>query len=215
MFGRMLAYLGFLWREKRPTDQRGERFSVGAVVVNLTGRGRSSRDMTLRRTGIRTGLWVAERDLAAYAAAEVLDGIAAGRVARSVLVWIPLMTGGGEVAIIARWLELAGAEPDGRRRSEYGGLALVFAEAAGCQDAWRQALRGWNVRESQVVNEWINEGKAEGKAEDVLDVLRARFQTVPDDIEARVRASVDLQQLTRWLIAAATAPSLDSFRQAL
>jgi hypothetical protein len=69
------------------------------------------------------------------------------------------------------------------------------------------------------VNAWINEGraegKAEGKAEDVLDVLRARFQTVPDDVEARVRASVDLQQLTRWLIAAATALSLDSFRQAL
>jgi hypothetical protein len=223
MFGRMLSYLGFLWREKRPTDQRGERFSVGAVVVNLTGRGRTSRDMTLRRTGIRTLLGVAERDLAAFGAAEVLDGIAAGRIARSVLMWIPLMTGGGEDAIIARWLELATAEPDGRRRSEYGGLALVFAEAAGCQQAWRRGLRGWNVRESQVVNEWINEGKAEGmaegkaegEAEALLRVLRARFGAVPDELASRIRQTADLPQLERWLDLAATTASLDAFRHGL
>jgi hypothetical protein len=166
---------------------------------------------------------VAERDLAGYSAATVLDGIASGRVGRSVLVWIPLMTGGGEVAIIARWLELAGAEPDGRRRSVYGGLALVFAEAAGCQQAWRQGLRGWNVRESQVVNEWIREGevmgaargKAEGEAAALLRVLRARFGAVPDELAGRILQAADLPQLERWLDLASTAASLDAFRQGL
>src|SRR5262249_17828347 len=129
LFGRLLACLGFLWLEKRPTDQRGERFHVGAVVVNLTGRGRTSRTMTRHQTGMRTGLDVVERDLIAYAAADVLADIAAGTVAPCVLVWVPLMTGGAEDGNIQRWCELAAAEPDARRRSEYGGLALVFAEA--------------------------------------------------------------------------------------
>src|SRR5262249_56603993 len=45
LFGRLLIYLCQLWGKKRPTDARGERFAVGAVVVNLTGRGQTSRDM--------------------------------------------------------------------------------------------------------------------------------------------------------------------------
>jgi hypothetical protein len=211
MFGRMLVYLGLLWLEKRPTDQRGERFRVGAVVVNLTGRGNSSRDMVLRRTGLRTGLWVVERDLTAYSAAEVLDGIAAGRVPRCVLMWVALMTGGGEEGTIRRWCEVAAAEPDARRRAEYGGLVQVLAEAAGCQEAWRQALRGWDVRESQVVNEWI----AEGEATALLRVLRARFGAVPDELASQVRQTADLPQLERWLDLASTAASLDAFRQGL
>jgi hypothetical protein len=38
LFGRLLVYLGQLWLEIRPTDAGGERFAVGAIVVNLTGR---------------------------------------------------------------------------------------------------------------------------------------------------------------------------------
>jgi hypothetical protein len=56
LFGRLLIYLGLLWLEKRPTDAGGERSSVGAVVVNLTGRGHSSRDMVLPDTAVRTCL---------------------------------------------------------------------------------------------------------------------------------------------------------------
>ncbi len=56
------------------------------------------------------------------------------------------MHGGGDLGIIEEWKRVAGLEPDGRRRSVYAALALVFAELAGCRAEWKQALEGWNVR---------------------------------------------------------------------
>jgi hypothetical protein len=41
MLGRALEYLGGAWRRERPEDLPGERFAVAAVVVNLTGEGKS------------------------------------------------------------------------------------------------------------------------------------------------------------------------------
>jgi hypothetical protein len=219
MFGRLLVYLGLLWLEKRPTDGRGERFEVGAVVVNLTGRGRTSRTMILRRTRVRTGLEVAECNLVDEDAAAMLDGIAATTLSPGLLPWLSLMRGGDDPAIIARWLELAGREQDARRRSDYGGLALVFAEAAGRRDLWKQALEGWNVTDSQQVLEWIAEGEAKGEARGeakaLLRVLARRFPPgAPADMVAAIQAMRDLARLEAWVDAAVTADSLEAFRQA-
>jgi hypothetical protein len=182
LFGNLLIYLGLVWREKRPTDARGERFAVGAIVVNLRGRGQTSRDMTLRRTGVRTLLGVAERNLADEDAATILAEIAAGRLAQALLPWIPLMKGGGEAAIIQQWMDLAGQVADSRRRSDYGGLAMVFADAAGCRKDWKEALRGWNMIESVQVLEWMAEGEAKGEikgeANALVRVLARRFPRV-------------------------------------
>src|SRR5471030_1105492 len=38
MFGRMTAYLSLLWMEEKPSQESGDRFCVGAIQVNLTGR---------------------------------------------------------------------------------------------------------------------------------------------------------------------------------
>ncbi len=38
MFGRMLGYMALLWMEEKPTNKRGDRFELGAVVVNLRGK---------------------------------------------------------------------------------------------------------------------------------------------------------------------------------
>ena len=228
MFGRLLVYLGQLWLEQRPSSERGRRFRVGAVVVNLAGRGHSAQDFQLRQTGIRTCLQVVERNLAEEDTAATLAGIAAGTIARCLLPWIPLMHGGGESAILAQWLELARTEPDAKRRSDYGGLALVFAEAAGCRPAWKEALQGWSMVESQQVLEWIAEGEVKGRAEgeakgeikgqaeSLLRLLQLRFGPgVPADLVAQIRATTDAEQLRRWFDAAVTAPSLEVFRQTL
>ncbi len=215
LFGRLLVYLGQLWLEKRPTDARGERFRVGAVVVNLTGRGQTSRDMALRRTGVRTALGVAECSMAEVDAATVLAGITGGAGARCLLSWIPLMHGGAEAAIIQQWLHLARQEPDSRRRGDYGGLAIVFAEAAGCREVWKEALKGWNVVESQQVLEWIAEGEAKGEANALLRLLERKFPPgAPAEVVAAVRATTDLEQLRRWFDMALAAASLVAFRQA-
>ncbi len=64
MFGRFLGYLGALWLELGLVADSGvERFAVAAIVVNLTGVGRASRDLRWRRARLRTCLRVGEANL--------------------------------------------------------------------------------------------------------------------------------------------------------
>ena len=37
LFGRLLGYGGLVWLEKKPAEERGDRFCIGAVVINLRG----------------------------------------------------------------------------------------------------------------------------------------------------------------------------------
>jgi hypothetical protein len=222
LFGRLLVYLGQLWLEIRPTQAGKERFSVGAAVVNLTGRGRTSATMTLRRTGIQTGLEVVERNLCDENASALLDAIAGGGASRCLLPWIPLMLGGEEAGIIQRWIELASQETNSRLRGDYGGLALVFAEAAKRLPVWKEALKEWNVIESRQVLEWMAMGEVKGEARGeikgeinaVLEVLATRFPPgAPADLVAAIRGSTDRDQVRGWLRTAATADSVEAFRQ--
>src|SRR5262249_1502144 len=150
MFGRLLEYLGAAWRKLRPSPQRGDRFCVGAVVVNLTGRGNCSQRMRLCKSRVLTELGVAEWNLAEEPADHRLRLVKAGKAPRLALAWLPLMQNGGEVGMIRRWLAQAQQEEDPQKRQALG-LALVFAEKAGCGSAWQEALKGWDVTESQIV----------------------------------------------------------------
>ena len=220
LFGRLLVYLGLLWQELRPTDGPATRYNVGACAMNLTGRGQTARDMRLGE--MRTLLQPVERDLADADAAAVLQGIVAGSVARCLLPWIPLMRGADEAAILEQWQELAAAETDAQRRADYGGLALVFAEAAGRFELWNEALRRWNMIESQVVNRWKAEGEAKGKAEGkaegaatmLVQLLRKKFRVEPAaDLVAAIAACQDSRQLAQWQDAALDAATLEDFRR--
>jgi hypothetical protein len=221
LFGRLLEYLGRLWLELQPPRTSGSRLGVVAAVINLTGTAQTSRDMVPVGTGLRTCLAVAERNLRDQVASEALLRIAEGRLARCLLPFVPLMQGGAEASIIERWKQLAQAEPDARRRADYAGLALVFAELTDCRPLWKQALEGWNVEQSLQVLEWQAEaekrglarGQAEAKVAGLLHVLTKRFRAVPADVERSIRATSDLEQLDRWLDAALDAATLTAFRQ--
>lgn len=120
--------------------------------------------------------------------------------------------------MMTRWQELARTEPDLKRQADYGGLALVFAEAAGRRPAWKEALKEWNVIQSQQVLEWMAQGEAKGeargKAESILRALELRLgQGPPADLVVVIRATTDLEQLSRWFDAALSATSLEAFRQ--
>lgn len=222
MFGRLLEYLSHLWASARPDPERGSRYNVGAAVVNLTGTGYASRAMALPGTGVETKLSVAERNMASESADDTVSRIERAELSRALLPWVPLMRGGGAVTIIERWKGVALLEPDHRRRSELAGLALVFAEASDVRPMWEAELKGWNVRESQVVNGWIAEGRAEGRAEGQLGGLRAgvvavlegRFGNVPGEILTAVTASADADRLQSWITLAARAADLAAFRVA-
>ena len=118
------------------------------------------------------------------------------------------MIGGGEPGIIQRWLEVAGPETDERWRADFC-LACVFAELTGCQEAWKVALEGFNVRQSTVVNEW----KAEANARLLCVVLKSRFGPLPDELVKRLAQTTDLDLFEKWGAVAGEASSLDEFRQ--
>lgn len=234
MFGRLLGYLSALWLGLKPDQERGSRFHVGAAVVNLTGGGLASRRMEWPAAGLTTHLGVIERNLEREPADELLSGIESGRWSRGVLPWVPLTAGADAAAVAEWWKRLAEAEPDRRRRSEYAGLALVFADAAGRKAFWHDQLKEWNVTESTIVNEWIAQGeakglaagrvqgRAEGKAEGqrearvatLLEILATRFGPVPPDLEAAIRGTTAGEdRLQAWTVAVVKAATLDEFRR--
>src|SRR5262245_15785054 len=124
------------------------------------------------------------------------------------------MKGGGKPDIIQKWKELASAEPDDHSRAEYGGLAIVFAEAAKRKPLWKEALKEWNMILSETVQEWKAEGRAEDRAEALLEMLGIRFGQVPSDLVSVISSTKDLPTLKAWFAEAAKASSLDMFRQA-
>jgi hypothetical protein len=106
MLGRLLELLGRMWKQWRTTGPARDRYQLGAVVINLSGRGNASCDMQAAGGRLRLHFQVVERNLQEESAAATLDAVADGRLARAVLVWIPLMQGGDEPGIIERWKEI-------------------------------------------------------------------------------------------------------------
>jgi len=199
MFGRMLIYASSLWMALHPDEERGSRFALGAAVVKLTGQGTASRRMEWSKGDTTLEFRPVERNLEYESADELLAGVESGRWSRCLLVWVPLMAGADDPILIDRWKRLAATEPDSRRRADFAGLARVFAERAGRKDIWRENLRGWDMEESTVVNEWIAEGEVRGEAKrartTILRLGQKRFGPVPPGIEAAIRAITDLDRL--------------------
>src|SRR4051794_4358715 len=114
------------------------------------------------------------------------------------------MAGGDSEAVIARWKERALAVEDRRRRGELGKIALVFAELVGRYAAWKRGLEGFDMTESKVVNEWIEEAVQQAQIkearENLLRILRRRFPSVlTEDVLGTVNAQSSLDLLHDWV----------------
>jgi hypothetical protein len=105
------------------------------------------------------------------------------------------MRGGGEAAIIAQWVQLAGAETNSRLRGDYGALALVFAELTRARDQWRKALEGWNVTESQQVLERMAQGEMRANRRALRRFLEACFGALPAALVEQIEALDDPARL--------------------
>src|SRR5262249_60735303 len=116
MLGRLLEFLGRLRRQPRPAGGPGDRYQLGAAVVNLTGRGSASCDMQAAGGRVRLCLQVVEKNLQAEEAAATLEAIAGGAGAANGLAGIPLMHGGGEAGSIGRGEGRAAGDAGRRRR---------------------------------------------------------------------------------------------------
>jgi hypothetical protein len=196
-------------------DRRG-KYNVCPALVYLRGRCVPDMlDMTLpdgHGTRHAPLVWNIEADSAEAA----LAAVAAGQATRGLLFWIPLMQGGGEVATIARWREMASAVPDVRARGDLVRIALVFAELVGCLPAWQKGLEGWDMTESMLVNRWTEEARREARLltrrEDVLEVVQTRFPgAIPAEIVDLIRRQESEELLKEWFQAALKAPSAEEF----
>jgi hypothetical protein len=82
----------------------------------------------------------------------------------------------------------------------------------------------WAMNSVSDMLEWKAQGRAEGFAEgmaagmqearrsDLLKILRMRFPDIASEVTIGIRGMKDLDQLTRWLEVALTAPTVEMFR---
>lgn len=215
MLSRQMIYLGEARLSLRPSEHPGDRFHVAGVVVNLTGEGKCAQDMHWPKTGMRFLIQPREINLASMQASGAIGEIEAGLAPLPLLALIPLMQGGGDDAIIQCWLPLAQRETNPRRRAELG-LALVFAEAAKCAEVWQDALEGWSMIESKVVNEWtrqaVERATLRTMADAVIELLQDRLGTPPADLVDSIRAVNELPRLKRLLLVAGRVATFEQFR---
>ncbi len=99
-------------------------------------------------------------------------------------------------------------------------IALFYTSDGCSPPTWE----GRAVNSVSAMLEWKSEGRAEGFAEgmavgmqearrsDLLKILRLRFPDIPSDIPTGIRGMKDLDQLSRWLEVALTAPTSEMFR---
>jgi hypothetical protein len=195
-----------------------DKFRVAVALVNLTGKPQPDQ-LDMRLPGAeRVGNWmgVRQRTLQDEDATDTLAAIAAGRLARCLLPWIPLMRGGGDPAIMAQWRRLAKKERNRRRRADYVGLTLIFAELTQHKAEWENVLEGLNVKRSETVMGWEAEGELKAMRKTLLRALELRFQEhVPTTLVRTIKKMADQDQLSRWFDAAVTADSLEDFRAAI
>jgi hypothetical protein len=201
----------------RHGPERKDKYKVLTALVYLTG---VCPESELNRLAGGFGslhrplIWNVGEDQALA----VLDEAAAEQSLWGLLFWVALMRGGGVPGTIARWVEVVTQVAPGRReRADLGKVALVFAELAGCRPAWEQALRNWDMTESQLFLEWTAEAKEAGKVENarawLIDELEARFPgAVTSDVRELIAKQDSKQLLDDWHKVALKTPSFDTFR---
>jgi hypothetical protein len=202
--------------EVRHGPERRDKYDVFVGLIYLRGRcPEPSLQMTLP-SGAGTRhvplLWEVEGD----AARDALDAVAAGAATWGMLFWVPLMRGGGDADVIARWRELVEALPDERRRSGLGQIALVFAELAGRYLAWEKGLEDFKMTESHVVNRWIERAQLETTLANfrtlLIRLLEGRFpgQTSQELIQT-INEQPSVELLQEWFDQAASVTTMAEF----
>jgi len=218
---RLGIYGLLLSREVSPPPGPEDEPPVGCALVNLTGeRPESGLALTIAGAPLGLGVKPLVMNLCREDGGRTLTDIAEGRVGVSILPWLPLMAGGGEPALIEEWKQVALREPDAGRRATYRDMALVFAELTRELINWQRGLEGWEMKESQYIKGWLNQGKVQGVVErgrsDLLKLLRAKLHDpVPEEVRLAIEGTNDPGTLDRWYDAALQAGTWPDFRAAM
>lgn len=216
-----LEEAGILRGHVRHGANREGKYRVLTALVYLHGRcPADTLDMTLGAgfgTQHRALVWNVCDD----EANDALEAVANGRASWGVLFWLALMAGGDDETVIARWREVVTQSvPSPRMRGNMAGIALVFAELVDRRPTWVRGLEGFEMTESQIVNEWIGQGVVKGelaaRRQTLLELLDGRFPgAVPADVTQLIRQQDSLELLHDWFRAAVRAYSFDQFLEVL
>jgi Pyruvate/2-oxoacid:ferredoxin oxidoreductase gamma subunit len=97
---------------------------------------------------------------------------------------------------------------DPARATQYADVVLALLQGA-AKHEWEDLLKtGTYEYQSDFARRYVAEGKAEGLAEAILDVLAARGFEVPSDMRARIEVCTDVAQLGTWIKQAVTCGSV-------
>jgi hypothetical protein len=69
------------------------------------------------------------------------------------------------------------------------------------------------MEDTPLVAEWKTAAAIKAKREPLLSILKTKYKPLPVEIEDRVKGSTNLAELDRWLLAAATAETIEKYRQ--
>ncbi len=216
-----LEEAGILRGHARHGADRKGKYKVLTALVYLTGRCPDDvLDMTLSGGfGTRHAplVWNVSDDNATA----TLDAVAGGSLSWGMLFWVPLMGDGRDGGVIARWKDVvAQVVADRRVRGNLAGITRVFAELVGRRIEWNRGLEGFDMTESQVVNEWISQGEAKGmlikQRQNLLEALSLRFPgSTPDDVVRLINEQESLTLLDDWFRAALRAYTFEQFMDVL
>jgi hypothetical protein len=187
---------------------------IYGAIIHLTGTKRDG-PLLLTRSAKSPGVLVKPIEvwLAEQSATATLALIESGALALCVLPWVVLMSGGGDLAVIERWKQLAEREPDLDRRAAYRAFALVFAELIPGLVNWQRSLEGWEMRESQYLKSFEARGEVKRARADLLEGLGLKLGgTVPEPIRLAVEGTNDLNTIDRWFRALFSVSSWAEFQ---
>jgi hypothetical protein len=107
-------------------------------------------------------------------------------------------------AFTSRW-----TEPRETHQREWAGLACVFAELTEHAALWEKAVVGVGMKKSPL----MEKARGEARQQDILEVLKARFGEIPEEVQVKLEALLDPEGLRNLLRLAARCDSLASFHQ--
>ncbi len=201
------------WKCRPPNFKRGDRYNVGAIVINLTGVQEVPSPTQWMKAGFLIHTEHRIVNMQTLTADTIMQKILSEEIPENILGFIPLMQNGNTPAIIepckARALLIEGRSA----RADMAFCVQTFAELVDARPIWEQALEGWNVVESQFWNELTAETVARTKVADaqehLVEVLVERFGASPFH-ENLIKQIDDLERLKRMRKIQLTASSWDA-----
>jgi predicted transposase YdaD len=131
----------------------------------------------------------------------------------SLLPFVPILRGGGEVSVVQRALQALRADA---QLNQLESLLAFFASFVLDTPLVQQIMR-WDMavlRESPWYQEIEQRGIQQGARQQLMRVLRRRFGEIPQEVEARLE-SESVEQLENLMDSAIAVSSLDEFMSIL